>query len=500
MAKHHICPHYSEASAGSTPRRNTSTLTGRLKVNLEKKCKITAGSRIVAAVSGGPDSVGLLHLLCAVKKEMRLHISVAHFDHQLRGKESCRDAKFVCDLAAGLGLAFQVGSGDVRELSTRKRISIQEAARSLRYEFLKKVLMETKSCRILTAHTADDQAEELLLRLIRGSSLAGLSGIPWTRDGWIARPILDFTKQEILDFLKGLDIPYVEDSSNRENKYLRNRVRHMVLPLLQKHFNPSIVRTLTTSAEVIWEDHVFLEKMAKDALQNSLIPGKDTGDITFNAYRLAGVPRALRRRVLRLALQRLDLPMGRTGSRHILALDSLLEKGKSRWEFRLPGRWNAVKKNEVLYFTKKTSRPANKAQLNEPKELLIERPGIWPAPSSQGHVEISTPENLTWDEIKNRDLFPRPLFLNKSKIRFPLTIRTRKPGERFWPLGGPRPYKLKEFLISRKISRDIRDQLPLLTCGEEVLAVLGIEVAHPYRMRSSGDMCLKVAWHIKDIC
>ncbi len=439
--------------------------------------------------------MGLLHLLYSIREKMSLHISVAHFDHRLRGDESRRDAEFVRAMAEDLGLDFHVGSGNVKDLSREKGISIQEAARFLRYEFLKDVHSRTGSSKVLTAHTADDQAEELLLRLTRGCSLAGLSGIPWSRDGWIARPILDFTKQELMDFLGRHKIPYVVDSSNREDKYLRNRMRHMVLPLLRKHFNPSIVRTLTNSADIIAEDHVFLEDMAKKALNDCIVSGANaTGVYTLDAERLAGLPRALRRRAIRLTFQKLEISMGRAGSRHILALDALLEKAKPWWKFSLPGGWMAARVNNLLCFTREYRRPDPSIPAEHTRTVEVRNQGIWPAPTGSGYVEIVHSEQPNWAEIKQRRDFPRPLFMEMSRVKFPLILRTRQPGERFWPLGGPTPYKLKDFLISRKIPRNIRDELPLLACDGEILAVLGVEIAHPYRICSSRSKCLRVTW------
>ncbi len=445
--------------------------------------------------------MALLHLLCLIQEDLSLQIAVAHFDHQLRGEESRRDAEFVKKLAKkDLGLPFHMGTEDIKGIARARGLSTQETARTARYAFFRHVLDETGSSHLLTAHTADDQAEELLLRLIRGTGLAGLSGIPWTRDGWIARPLLDFTKRELLDFLANREIPFVVDSSNLSEKYLRNKVRHRLIPMLSQEFNPAIVQTLAGSAEIVSEEHLFLERLAEKALADVLL-GENDPPVPFalDAERLAGLDRALRRRVIRLAFTRLGLHMGRTGSRHILAVDSLLERGAANWETRLPGGWTALRQGERVCFIQEQSRVQKQRDGASGQMVLVEGPGTWPSPSGLGQVEISPVEEVKLKDVREQTDFPKPIFLEPGKVSFPLSLRCRRPGERFWPLGGRCPYKLKDFLISRKVPRELRDILPLLASDNEVLAVLGVEVAHPYRLCQSGTRALRVVWKMETL-
>jgi len=249
-----------------------SSLVSLVRLTIRRKDLFGPGTRVVVAVSGGPDSVCLLHILYLLSSRWRLGLEVAHFEHGLRGRESRDDARFVEKLARDFGLGFSLEHGNVRAFASREGTGIQDAARILRYEFLERVRSDTGSTHIATAHTADDQAEEVLLRLIRGAGLPGLSGIPWVRDSHIVRPLLGVTRQQILDHLKAHGIPFVTDRSNNSRAYLRNRIRRDLLPLLCESFNPAIVRTVNRTAEMLAEDaETFCRFYARASTRRSCV-------------------------------------------------------------------------------------------------------------------------------------------------------------------------------------------------------------------------------------
>ncbi len=472
-----------------------SSLTSLIKLTVRRKGLFEPEARIVTAVSGGPDSVCLLHILYLLSSQWGLGLEVAHFEHGLRGRESRDDACFVEKLSHDLGLGFSIEHGNVRAFAGKEGIGIQEAARILRYEFLERVRTETKSTYIATAHTADDQAEEVLLRLIRGAGLPGLSGIPWVRDNYIVRPLLGVTRQQILGHLKANGIPFVIDQSNNSRAYLRNRIRKDLLPLLAEDFNPAIVRTINRTAEMLAEDHQLLEKMAEEAYQDSLSSSSREGKLGFSVKKVKGYPGPIRRRIYRMALRDLRLFSGRIRAGHLLGIDKLVTTCKDPCaSCRLPGGAVAFRRYEELFISS-----------SDPEELILDSngkscsisvtgPGRWPAPCGKGHVEISL-SNVTSDfRSRNRKEYFRPLWLNPEAVKFPLDLRTRRPGEIFWPLGAPAPFKLKKFLISSKIPRGVRGSLPLLTSGKEVVAVVGVEVSHPYRLVQTSGKALSLQW------
>ncbi len=472
-----------------------SSLVSLIKLIVRRKELFEPGARIVVAVSGGPDSVCLLHILYLLSSQWRLGLEVAHFEHGLRGRESRDDARFVEKLSHDFGLGFSIEHGNVRAFASREGIGIQEAARILRYKFLERVRVDTGSTYIATAHTADDQAEEVLLRLIRGAGLPGLSGIPWARDNYIVRPLLGVTRQQILDHLKAHDIPFVTDRSNNSRAYLRNRIRRDLLPLLAEDFNPAIVRTVNRTAEMLAEDHQLLEMLAEGAYQDSLLSSSQEGELVFSVKKIKGHPGPIRRRIYRMALRNLSLFSGRVRASHLLGVDKLVTTSKDPCvSLRLPGGAVVYRCYEELFIS--SSGPEEQILDSNCKShsIRVTGPGHWPAPCGKGHVEILLSDVTSDFRSRNRKEYFRPLWLNPEAVKFPLDLRTRRPGEIFWPLGAQAPFKLKKFLISSKIPRGVRDSLPLLTSNKDVVAVVGVEISHPYRLFRTSRKALSLQW------
>ena len=476
-------------------RSDISSLTSLIKLTVRRKELFEPGARIVTAVSGGPDSVCLLHILYLLSSQWGLGLAVAHFEHGLRGRESRNDARFVEKLSHDLGLGFSIEHGNVRAFAGKEGMGIQEAARILRYDFLERVRADTESTYIATAHTADDQAEEVLLRLIRGAGLPGLSGIPWVRDNHIVRPLLGVTRQQILGHLKVHDIPFVIDQSNNSMAYLRNRIRKDLLPLLVENFNPAIVRTVNRTAEMLAEDHQLLEKMAEKAYKDSLSSSSSVGELGFSVKKIKGHPGPIRRRIYRMVLRDLRLFSGRVRSDHLLGIDNLVTTCKDPCaSCRLPGGAVAFRRYEELFISSSCPEELILDSNSKSCSISVTGPGRWPAPCGKGSVEISISNVASDFRSRNRKEYLRPLWLNPEAVKFPLDLRTRRPGEIFWPLGAPAPFKLKKFLISSKIPRGVRGSLPLLTSDKEVVAVVGVEVSHPYRLVQTSGKALSLKW------
>jgi tRNA(Ile)-lysidine synthase len=472
-----------------------SSLVSLIKLIVRRKGLFEPGARIVVAVSGGPDSVCLLHILYLLSSQWRLGLEVAHFEHGLRGRESRDDARFVEKLSHDFGLGFSIEHGNVRAFASKERTGIQEAARILRYKFLERVRVDTESTYIATAHTADDQAEEVLLRLIRGAGLPGLSGIPWARDNYIVRPLLGVTRQQILGHLKAHDIPFVTDRSNNSRAYLRNRIRRDLLPLLAEDFNPAIIRTINRTAEMLAEDHQLLEMLAEEAYQDSLLSSSQEGELVFNVKKIKGHPGPIRRRIYRMALRNLRLFSGRVRASHLLGVDELVTISKDPCaSLRLPGGAVVYRCYEELFISSSGSEEQILDSNCKSHSIRVAGPGRWPAPHGKGHVEISLSDVTSDFMSRNRKEYLRPLWLNPEAVKFPLDLRTRRPGEIFWPLGAQAPFKLKKFLISSKIPRGIRDSLPLLASNKDVVAVVGVEIAHPYRLFRTSGKALSLHW------
>ena len=249
------------------------------------------GSGILCAVSGGADSIYLLHQMILLREKRNLSLYAAHFDHGLRGEESIRDREFTRQYCERLQIPCTVGEGDVSAFAEENHIGTEEAARTLRYQFLEKVADQLSCDRIATAHTANDNAETILMNLCRGSGSKGLSGIPPVR-GRIVRPLLQTSRREIITWLEDNQIPWVEDSSNVDDSYTRNRFRHRVIPLMLEE-NPAFLEAAGRTAELLREDDDCLQRSADSFLQTYL------RDETIPAKPLLALEPAIAARVLR---------------------------------------------------------------------------------------------------------------------------------------------------------------------------------------------------------
>ncbi len=455
------------------------------------------GSSIVLAVSGGADSVCMTHLLNSLKKEMGLSLHMAHFDHNLRGVESRRDAMFSRNLAESMHIPFTLGTGNVMELAESRGLSVQEAARVLRYNFLEKVRKDTCSDFIATAHNADDQAEEVLLRLIRGTSLRGLCGIPWKRDARIIRPMLGIYGEDIRRFLKETQIDYVEDSSNRSRKYLRNRVRLDLVPFIRENFNLAITEALNRTASLLSDDMDFIEAGASEAFEQCLEPDSAGASkiIALNIERLVLFHPAIRRRVYRLAIEKLQGLDGNLTSNHLLAIDRLILADLPSGSISLAGKMHARRSYNLLQIIKKDDACSN---LPQGFDFEINRPGCYRLPNGTGEITIEEGQ-LPKDFRMKKKPFPRTLYLAEDSVSFPLKIRTRVPGDRFSPSGRGFECKLKKFLINCKIPRSVRDRIPLLVTDNEVIAVGGLEVSeHAAPNGKVDERCFIFTWRDYD--
>ena len=241
----------------------------RVRKTIEDYRMLSPGDKVVVGVSGGADSIALLNILRGMN-DLKLDITAAHLNHGLRGEEADRDARFVEKAASALGLNYEYKKVDTLSYKEEKKLSLEDAARELRYEFFDEVRQRLKADKVATAHSRDDQAETVLMRLIRGSGLKGLSGISPVSRSYIIRPLLFIGRSEIEEYLKLRSIDWVEDSSNESYEFLRNRVRRELIPAL-KSYNPRIVETLARTAEVLKADEELIraetEKVFKKNIQ-----------------------------------------------------------------------------------------------------------------------------------------------------------------------------------------------------------------------------------------
>jgi len=435
------------------------------------------GDRLLVAVSGGPDSVALLHLLQGLREEWKLGLGVAHFEHGLRGEASREDARFVAALARDLGLPLYPGRGDVRSWSRSRKISLQMAARELRLGFLEETRRSQAYDLIALGHTADDQVELFFLRLLRGAGPEGLKGM-WPRTpGGLVRPLVAVGKEVLLAWLKQENLPYREDLSNLNRRYLRNRVRLDLLPGLLRDYNPRLKSAVWRLMALLQEDEALLGEAAARAWDQ--VGRRLTPDLVALAIPpFLDLAPGLQKRLLRLTLGpfRSGEEMTSAQVAGLLALARGRRSGGSlTW-----GDCRVARAGSELHVCRPLPPPPPGWLAVLPGEGEVEAPGGWRLQARLLSAAPSPPQPFP----------PHLAWLDREKVAFPLTLRPWQAGDRFWPEGGPGMKKIQDFFVDAKIPRWLRLHLPLVASGGRIIWVPGLRLAGPVKLTSASRSIL----------
>ncbi len=437
------------------------------------------GEGVLVAVSGGPDSVALLHLLHRLAPEFGVRLNVAHLNHCLRGEEAEEDAHFVQALGESLGLDVTIGQ--VNLYAGSRRGSLQAAARAARYRFLEEVAVRKGASRIAVGHHLDDQAETVLMRFLRGAGADGLAGMaPERRISTgsaivLIRPLLEVSRRELQTYLERHQLPFRRDSSNRNPKYLRNRVRMELIPLLEGRYNRRLSAHLAGLARQMRWDAEHLQAEAAVALTDLSEPAsREPGPaVTLDRRRAADLPPALLTRVLRLAHERVA-PGAALDQSHVEAVLDLVSISEGSASLDLPGGVVARRAYDKLIL-------AVRGAVVFPPEVSLAVPGRAGLPGSGLAVVaelLPAASDSTWSAAPERAVFDYDLLRQSGG---PLRVRTRRPGDRLEPEGlssGSR--KVQDLLVDAKISRFKRDLVPLVVAGADVLWVAGVRQSRLY--------------------
>lgn len=437
-------------------------MIAKIHKTIKKYGLLEKGDSVVVGVSGGPDSIALLTGLVHLMKQYDLKLTVAHFNHGLRGRESDADEKYSRDLAEKLGLNFCAGNMDRKK--NKKGLSPEDFYRRQRYDFLYKTAADYKARKIALGHHLNDQAETVLLNMLRGSGREGLKGILPMREGKIIRPLLETSRQEIISFLRKSHIPYREDSSNPNRVYLRNKIRAGLIPYLKKNYNPVIEETLAQTAEILRVENEFIEQCVDRALRSpdfQYASGRVSAQIDF----LNRLPAAICRRVFKNILE--DLAPSGNGIFfiHIRSVEDLLRQSASGKKLILPQGIQVRKEYDRLIFAKK-----NAFQKMARFDYVMDIPGAVIIKERGLKVSASMVRKSGID-LSARD----KIYLDFERIKQPLRIRNRRNGDWFQPLGMNGRQKLKDFFIDHKIPAGRRDEIILLVDG---ISVIYIENMH----------------------
>lgn len=442
----------------------------KVKETIREYRMISPGDKVLVAVSGGPDSVALLRSLDLLREELDISLHVAHLDHRFRGEESAEDARFVVEVADKLGISVTAEAIDVPDLVRRTGLSEEECARRVRYEFLDRTAERVGASKIALGHTADDQAETVLMRLIRGSGTHGLSGIPPVRSGRFIRPLIRIGRKEVEEFLAELGQTYRIDSTNLKPIYTRNRIRLELIPLLAR-YNPNISSVLARTGEILAAEDELLSQIAEEELRRRLIEG-DQGYVRFSIVGFDGLHIALRRRIVRRTIEMakgnlLDIDLS-----HVSSVLRMISGEKPNAEADLPGVRVERRYSELIATVHpREDKPRYEYRLDLPGEVEISEAGV----RLIAEVRDEKPELPVSEEIAVLDL---------ERLSPPLIVRNRRPGDRFRPLGMKGSKKLKDFLIERKVPIEERDKVPILISNGEIVWVVGYRIDERFKVRN----------------
>jgi tRNA(Ile)-lysidine synthase len=457
---------------------------GKVRATVERYRMIREADTVIVGVSGGIDSVVLLHVLIAFRDEYDLSLIAAHLDHGIRGQESRRDAEFVRNLAHGLGLPLESAVADVPALAKRERITIQEAAREARYDFYEKVRKKHKGHKVATGQTADDQAETILMRVIRGAGLRGLKGIPPVRGGVYIRPLIETSRGDVERFAREEDLSYVSDSSNIKDVYLRNRVRHDLIPHVEREYNPNIRKGLTRMASILSREDDFLDREAEEAVAG-LMEGHGEG-FSLDIPGLKGYHEAIRFRVLQKALAAaLGGDLRRITTAHLEAISGLLTRCAPNKVLCLPEGIYAEKHYTKLFIRR------GKAPAVFPFEYIVDVPGVTIL-EGLGKKLVTRIEGAKRGIIG--DANPNVAYLDDDRLVYPLTMRSYGEGDRFIPLGMKDSKKLKDFFIDSKVPRALRRRTPLLVSGGTIAWVVGYRPSECFKVTEASERILRAEY------
>jgi tRNA(Ile)-lysidine synthase len=454
-----------------TRDKTKSTPEQRVLRYIKEQHLVPPGQKLVVAVSGGPDSVCLIHILLKLRQELDIELHIAHLNHQLRGEESAADATYVAELARKFGIPATIASRNVNAYRAQHRISLEEAAREVRYTFLAEVAAKEGAGRVAVGHTAADHVETILMHLIRGSGTRGLRGLlpinTWPSAGTdltIIRPLLELTREETAAYCRRHRLHPRIDASNRSPELFRNRIRHELLPLLQG-YNPQVAEALQRTARIAADDLEFIDNEV--ARWQDKVARREGDAVILDRKKYLALPPALQRYLLRKSIESILGNLKDIEARHIENVLAALEKPSGK-VIGLPEGLNfTIEYDNYVLAPDTASTCPFPALVNE---HLLKVPGLTSIPGGDMVASVTTLAAIK-DEVSKENAFTACFDFDETGSD--LKVRHRLEGDRFQPLGMKNPKKLNTFMIDARIPRAWRGHIPLVTSPGQIIWVVG---------------------------
>jgi tRNA(Ile)-lysidine synthase len=444
---------------------------------------LSEGDCVLIGLSGGADSVCLTIVLDSVKKDFSLSIKAVYIDHGLRPEETGKEKTFCKNFCGNLKIPLYLQSVPVKEYARERKLNLQEAARELRLGVFDHLSSELGATKIALGHTADDQAETFLMRIVRGAGEKGLSGIPPVRGG-IIRPLIEVERKDIERFLADnsslipgyASRPFMVDSSNLKKDYFRNWIRTAIIPELKKK-NPSLIKTICRTSDILREEDTYLERLTTKTLMK-IISRKDDETAELFLVPLERLEKPFLRRVLRRVI---DVTKGLRGVdfNHIEDMIYLIKNGKAGDRINLPKGVRVIKEYSLVRITSKFPGKMAEYEINPPGEIIIKEADA---------VMKARIEKEKRDPGDGRI----SVLLDASKMRFPLKVRARADGDFFFPAGFGKRKKLQDFFVDEKIPRDDREKIPIVVSGNDIIWIAGYRADSRYMVTGKTEKCLRL--------
>ncbi|RPH48921.1 MAG: tRNA lysidine(34) synthetase TilS [Desulfobacteraceae bacterium] len=461
-------------------KKSYNRLIKKVEKTLSEYYMLKENDSVLVGVSGGADSVALIHILKEISLLFSLKLGVAHLNHSLRGNESDNDALFVASVSDKLHLPCFVEKKDVIKYKTENGLSIEEAGRLVRYAFFEDIAEKKGYNRIALGHTCDDNAELVLMYLLRGSGPLGLSGIPPVRPGTksnisIIRPLIKTGRKELIDYISEKNLSYITDQSNLDEKYLRNRVRNRLIPELKDGYNPKIVETLNRLSSIVRSEEEWMENELKFILdKNTLV--KEDNRIVLSVSGMNALHPAAKKRAIRSAVAGVKGDLRRISYSHTELVSVQLEGNSYKWNLDLPDRIRVSRTGSSLVVSKEknslrsiVSKSGISDRLNF--EYVINEPCRVNAEKEGFKVLFSEIMNISLEDISKSA--SGVAFFDMDTISFPLVLRNCLPGDRFTPLGMTGSKKVSKYLINKKVPGESRLKLPVLLSSGRIIWLAG---------------------------
>lgn len=443
-------------------------------------------ARVGVAVSGGADSVCLLRLLSALRSNWNLQLTVLHLNHCLRAEESDADEQFVRDLAASCGLPFRCERADVAREAARTNDNLEQAARRARRRFFRALMTTgTLDC-VGLGHTKNDQAETVLFRMLRGAFTTGLSGMrPVTPDGFV-RPILDLTRSEVETYLKHHGLTWREDSSNSDRRFARNRIRHDLIPMLEREWNPQLSSLFSSYARMAQDDEIYWNTVVS-ALEPELLTTGVDGATLADVRKLTPLSDAVLRRLVRRAIERIRGDLREIDYTHVAAMVDIVRQGEGHARIQVPGA-DILRSCDWIRFAPSAARPATRDY-----EYTITPPCSVPLPGSVDPIRLELIENSK--SASPRDTLEARLDWAAVQSVFsrsaPLCLRNWRPGDSYQPIGA-QEQKIKHLFQESRVPLWERRNWPILAAGSRILWSKGFGPAQQFAADSTSRLVLTI--------